>query len=166
MASAPSQACPDCDCSDSPLSIVANLLSVLTFALGVTASFAAFTAVTRGAAKEMEDTRDVLRMTRQQIAQARQFLNALENRADPDLGMMRGLVGDSLQGFVAAEEEMATLLHDFRLARKGPSHGPVGLSFSSRMKWWYREKDLAAGMAKLREFQQHFAAAQLIFLER
>ena len=166
MATAPPQACPDCDCGDSPLSVVANVLSIFTFALGVIAYFAAFTAVTRGAAKEMEDTRDVLRMTRQQIAQARQFLNTLENRADPDLSTMRSLVGDSLQGFVIAEEEMASLLHDFKLGGKGPSQGMAGLSWSSRLRWWYREKDLAAGMAKLREFQQHFAAVQLIFLER
>lgn len=75
---------------------MANVLSILTFVLGVTAYFTAFAAVTRGAAKRMEHTRDVLAMTQQQIAQSRELLEVLQNRADPDLDMMRGLVGDSV----------------------------------------------------------------------
>ena len=166
MATKPPQACPDCDCSDSPLSVVANTLGILTFALGVTAYFAAFTAMTRGAAKEIEETWNVLRMTQEQIEQAKQFFNALADRSDPDINAMKGLVGDSLDGFKAAKQGMVRLLDDLGLEEKGPNHKVIGLSWSLRLRWWYYEKDVAAGMAKLRESQQHFAAARLIFLER
>lgn len=77
MAANAPQSCPACDCGDSPLSVVANVLSIFTFALGLFAYFAAFTAATRGAAKGMEDMRGVLAMTQQQISQTRNLLKVL-----------------------------------------------------------------------------------------
>lgn len=158
--------CPACDCDDSPLSVVSNILGVLTFALGVFAYIAAFIAVTRGATKDMRDTEDVLKATQRQVEQIKRFLEVLQNRGDPDLDVMKALVGESLQDFVEAQAEMDEFLLGFKVAGDGHRVKLAGESMGSRFRWWYHEKDKEAGMAKLRGYQQHFAAVQLTFLER
>lgn len=67
---------------------------------------------------------------------------------------------------MAAKKDMDNLLGGFNTGKRGARHGATGVSHPSRVKWWYYEKDVGAGMAKLREFEQHFAAVQLIFIER
>lgn len=158
--------CPACDCDDSPLSMVANIFGILTFALGVFAYIAAFFAVTRGATKDMRDTEDVLKATQRQIEQITRFLDVLQNRADPDLQVLKSLLGDSLQDFADVKHEMDGFLLRFNAARDESGVKMVDESLGSRLRWWYYERDKEAGMAKLRGYQQHFAAVQLTFLER
>lgn len=164
MSSTPGQTCPDCDCGDSPLSVLANVLGILTFALGLAASFAAFAAITRGATREMEETWKVCSMAGQQIAQADRFLTTLHYRSDADLKAMEELVRDSLDALKAARKEMESDLREFKMddtERESPR-----LPSSSRLKWWYYERGVRAGVMKLRESQQHFAAVQLMLLQR
>lgn len=161
--------CPACDCDDSPLSVVSNILGILTFALGVFAYIAAFIAVTRSATKDIRDTEDVLKAVRRQIDQIARFMELLQNRSDPDLQVMKALVGESLQDFVEAEAEMGRFVLRFKTGAPAADGGEVMVadkSLASRFLWWYYERDKDAGMAKLRGYQQHFAAVQLTFLER
>ncbi|MBE3047797.1 hypothetical protein IMZ48_35865, partial [Candidatus Bathyarchaeota archaeon] len=92
MATPTHQSCPACDCDDSALSVFANVLGILTFALGVVAYMVAFTAVTRGAANDIQDTSASLGMTSQHLEQTRRFFDDLQNEGDPDLDMMYQLM--------------------------------------------------------------------------
>ena len=201
MAATPPQTCPDCDCDDSLLSNVANILGIVTFVLGLAAYFVAFAAVTRGAARDVEDTRNALLMIQRQIAQADWFLKTLHYRGDSDLEMMKGLITDSLESFRGAEAKMREILAKFEPddeegsgrelpglsfepageegsghelpsmsfeadREEGPGRELPSMSFLSRLKWWYYENNVDASVAKMREFQQQYAAVQLTFLER
>jgi hypothetical protein len=158
--------CPACDCADSPLSIVGNVVGILTFVLGVFAYVAAFIAVTRGAANDMRDTEDVLKATQGQIKQITDILKVLYNRSDPALQDMKSLVDDSLQSLVKAKDDLNEFLLRFKVARDGREDMVADESLWSQFKWWYYERDKEARIAKLRGSQQHFAAVQLTFLER
>ena len=158
--------CPACDCDDSPLSVVANVLGILTFALGLLAAIGAFAAVTRGAKIGLADTQDALKMARQQIDHTHRLMSILRNRGDPDLETIGSMVEDTLRGFLLAKEDMEDLLQQLRVESKGLGVQRRVTSLWGRLKWWYCESEVESSMAKLREFQQYFAAVHLMLLER
>ena len=157
------QGCPTCNCDDSLLSVIANVLGIFTFALGVVAYMVAFTAVTRGAAEGIEDTKAALDRTSDQFEQTRLFFERLQNESVPEVEMLEKLMRDSINGLAGVKLEAGVVLDKFSAEKRGTSRGLV---IPSRLKWWYYEKDVEAAMAKLRELQQHIVAVQQILIER
>ncbi|KAL9614268.1 MAG: hypothetical protein Q9167_001224 [Letrouitia subvulpina] len=69
----PTTACPS-PCSDSALSTTANVLSILTFALGLFASYVALISATRGAPAEIKRLVEDLRTTQHEINRVAEYI--------------------------------------------------------------------------------------------
>ncbi|CAM1509896.1 Fc.00g002310.m01.CDS01 [Cosmosporella sp. VM-42] len=145
-------ACAECD--DSALSVAGNVLGILTFGIAFLGSCLAFLAVTRSAAKEVKSLGETLDQTRKHIEQIDEYFDILDLRSDPDLERMRAIIDPSLQGFQDVVKEL----------QKKQSKFANYNSLLKRSLWWYEEKDIAAGLAKLESHRQHFSAIQLTFL--
>ncbi|KAL8954676.1 MAG: hypothetical protein Q9183_006986, partial [Haloplaca sp. 2 TL-2023] len=70
--SAPLPLCTEA--SDSPLSTTANILSILTFALGLFASYVALISATRGAPEEIKRLVEDLRTTQREINRVAEYI--------------------------------------------------------------------------------------------
>jgi hypothetical protein len=144
------------ECGDSPLSWTGNVVGILTFALGVIISSAAFIAATRGADKEIQYSKEILRETKEHINKIHTQLDTLKYRGGNNLQGMDLLIYDSLESLNVARKDMDGKLADF----KTPT------SVWNRVRWWYDEKEIGVGMAKL-DFQgQLFATVNLTLLLR
>lgn len=65
---------PILSCSDSPLSTTASIISILTFALGLLASYVALQSATRGAPSEIVRLIDDLRSTQHEINRVAEYI--------------------------------------------------------------------------------------------
>ncbi|KAF8856375.1 hypothetical protein BDZ45DRAFT_675605, partial [Acephala macrosclerotiorum] len=144
--------CPEC--RDSPLTWTGNVLGILTFVLGLTISSAAFVAATRGADKEIQYSKGILRETEEQINKIQAQLDTLKYRGGNNLQHMDQLIYDSLESLKNAREAMDRKLTNF----KTPT------SLWNRVLWWYDQKEIGVGMAKLDCQGQLFSTVQLTLL--
>ena len=74
MASPPSPAQTILSCNDSPLSTTASIVGILTFALGLLASYIALQSATRGAPSEIARLIDDLRTTQHEINRVAEYI--------------------------------------------------------------------------------------------
>ena len=74
MDSAPTSAPAVLSCSDSPLSTTASVVGILTFALGLIASYVALQSATRGAPSEISRLIDDLRITQREINRVAEYI--------------------------------------------------------------------------------------------
>ncbi len=74
MASTPIPARTSLSCGDSPLSTTASIVGILTFALGVLASYIALQSATRGAPSEIARLVDDLRTTQHEINRVAEYI--------------------------------------------------------------------------------------------
>jgi hypothetical protein len=144
--------CPKC--GDSPLTWTGNVLGILTFALGLIISSAAFVAATRGADKEIEYSKGILKETEEQIDKISTHMDTLKYRGGNNLQHMDQLIYDSLESLRVAREAMDGKLKQF----KTPTF------IWNRVRWWYDEKEIGVGMAKLDCQRQLVATVQLTLL--
>jgi hypothetical protein len=154
MAATTPTCCPECH--DSALAVAGDVVGFLTFAFGLIISFAAFVAVTRGATKEIQHLRGILKETQDQIEKIHAHIVTLNNRGGGSLEHMDGLAIDSLGSLKKAWAEIDTKLGGFEKST----------STWTRVQWWYHEKEIAVGMAKLENQRQLFATVQLTLLLR
>ena len=74
MSSAPTPAPPVLSCGDSPLSTTASIVGILTFTLGLIASYVALQSATRGAPSEIARLIDDLRTTQREINRVAEYI--------------------------------------------------------------------------------------------
>ena len=74
MASPPTPTPTVLSCGDSPLSITASVVGILTFALGLAASYIALQSATRGAPSEISRLIDDLRTTQREINRVAEYI--------------------------------------------------------------------------------------------
>jgi len=166
------EACPPCD--DSPLSYAGNITGILTFALGLAASFLAFFSIIRDADVEIGSLHQIVAETKAHISAMRKHFETLGLRRDDDLELMQVPIRNSLAGFEEAALEMERHLGEFAAVPtlgSGSGSGSRSSSSSSshwarRVRWWYRGKETAAKMATLESYNHRITAVQLTFLLR
>lgn len=70
--------CPDCDCSDSPLSVTGNILGILTFAVAVYASLLYYYRGFRASKLEQSDMFYKVLLAKEELAKIRSEIQDLE----------------------------------------------------------------------------------------
>lgn len=148
-------ACPEG--GDSPLSWAGNLAGLLTFALGVFVTFTAILAATRDAEKEIEAKNGLLTQTSAHVDRIRKSVQGLLNDADEDYHSLKLVIDLALDAYDNAVKDMKGYME---------AHFQKPKYRQTRIKWWYMEKETAAGFANLQSCSQHLIAAQLTFVQR
>lgn len=161
MATEVPKCCPEC--SDSPLSYTGNIVGILTFVLGLLISFAAFLAATRGADEERRRSREVVQRTKNQIMGIRDHIEDLKYQAGSNLEGMDNLIDDCLKSFDEAWRDINGKLNESKPIGTFKT-GRSPMSVWDRIRWWYHEKEIIGGLARLESQRQFFATVQLAFL--
>jgi hypothetical protein len=86
-------------CGDSPLSATASIVGILTFALGLLASYIALQSATRGAPSEIARLVDDLRTTQREINRVAEYI--FDNAHIASLGITPRVVYDSSRQYVS-----------------------------------------------------------------
>ncbi|KAF2122222.1 hypothetical protein BDV96DRAFT_682204 [Lophiotrema nucula] len=135
---------------DSPLSTTANVLGILTFALGLISFCAAFFAITHDAHREITDYQYSMREKKGHIDEIYKYFEELDIAADSELesSSVKTLIGRSVQDL---ERRRLAMERDLTQVR-------------GRLQWWYRRKDMGISMARIETQLQHLGAIQLTFL--
>ncbi|KAK4159736.1 hypothetical protein QBC43DRAFT_123641 [Cladorrhinum sp. PSN259] len=148
-------ACPEG--GDSPLSWAGNLAGLLTFALGVFFTFATLLAATSNAEKEIEAKNKQLEQTCSHLDRLYESIHDLEKVADQDYDDLRNVIKPAVDAYRDAAIFLSGYMSfHFREPTYRRTH----------IKWWYMEKETAAGFANLQSCSQHLTAAQLTFVQR
>ena len=153
--------CPES--GDSPLSWAGNLSGLLTFALGIFVTCTALLAATRNAGNEIKSRNTSLKRTKLHISRIRASLNNLTIRADEEFDDLAQVIRPALDAYDFATTEMEEYMERFEAKEVGRSG--IGLRWIY-IKWWYQEKETAAGFSKLESCSRHLTAAQLTFVQR
>jgi hypothetical protein len=147
--------CPDG--GDSPLSWAGNLAGLLTFALGILVTLTALLAATRNAEKEIEAKRTLLKQTSLHVNRIDKSMKNLLIDADPDYGDLQPIIDSAIEAYGSAVKEMHDYMEDHFQNSK-----PIWI----HIKWWFMEKEIAAGFANLQSCSEHLTAAQLTLVQR
>jgi uncharacterized NAD(P)/FAD-binding protein YdhS len=148
-------ACPEG--GDSPLSWAGNLAGLLTFALGVFVTFTALLAATRNAEKEIEAKNKLLAQTSAHIERLKESITDLKKVADRDYDDLSLVIDPAVDAYRDAVKDLEQYMkHHFEKHKYRRTH----------IKWWYMEKETAAGFANLQSCSEHLTAAQLTFVQR
>ncbi|KAI1090103.1 hypothetical protein F5B19DRAFT_464659 [Rostrohypoxylon terebratum] len=152
-----SSLCPQCpDCSDSPLSTTANILGILTFMVSLIIPSIVFATVIRDVDKELNYLIHSLEEIGHEIKYTRDYYHQFAVEADADLEAMQSIIKANL-------EELSST--QIRLYKRLQGEQKTIGNLSTRIKWWYKEKDAtAAEMFQLQSRKHHFTTLQIIFL--
>lgn len=152
MSSRPIGVCAEC--GDSDLSVVSNILGILTFGVAFLASCLGFIVIACGASEEISRISDILKQTKEHIDRVEDYRTTLMLRADPSLKSLDKSFDDSIMAFRELRDDMEKELGGYN----------KGALLVRHFRWWYREKEVAAGMARLESCKQHLSAIQLTAL--
>jgi hypothetical protein len=144
------QVCPPC--GDSPLSVTGNVVGILTFALAMAASIIAFTSVTRNAPKDIKESREVLNAALEHMDSIKVYETLVNNRnQDPQIKSL----SNSYDVFKGAYNKVDEKLCKFESDKS---------SIWKRFAWWFQERDMNAGIAKVRSQMHEYTAVLLSYL--
>lgn len=145
---------------DSPLSTTANIIGILTFALGTLSFCIAFYAATADAPWEIKSYQDYIIQRRVHINEITQFFQDRDIEADHELenSSLGRLVSESLG--LAETRRRALEKHVYEIY----GGGAVGLS--TRLRWWMERRDMSMAMAGVDMQIHHLTALQISFLLR
>ncbi|KAI9052263.1 hypothetical protein LZ554_003620 [Drepanopeziza brunnea f. sp. 'monogermtubi'] len=155
------------DCIDTPLTITANVISLLTFVLGILASYLTFYTLTRSALGEIEALKLDVDSTRVQL---HSVLECCSNEAC--LGPVRihdphGTLGKSVE---ALENMLESLSRD--LERLQQEHEAKGVCWWGReevwkrLRWVRKREQLSGRMARIRALKMEVYVGQMSLLLR
>jgi hypothetical protein len=138
------------DQPDSPLSTTANVLGILTFALGLLSFCAAFFAITHDAHREMQESKYSIKERKAHIQVLQQYFRELDTVADSEL----------------EQSSMGKLVHTslINLARQTRAVEQEINGTRGRWQWWYHRKDVVTAISRIDSQLQHVRSFQLTFL--
>ncbi|KAH8906838.1 hypothetical protein BR93DRAFT_978361, partial [Coniochaeta sp. PMI_546] len=148
-------ACPEG--GDSPLSWAGNIVGLLTFTLGVFATFTAILAATGNAEQEIEANKKLIKQTRSHLNRINDSVNGLLKDADRDYGSLKLVIDGAVDAYDKAVNDTDKYMKE---NFPNPKH------CWTHVKWWYMEKETAARFANLQSCSEHLTAAQLTFVQR
>jgi hypothetical protein len=135
-------------CTDSPLSYTGNIVGILTFVLGLSASILAIYALTRGALDEIDRFSQELESTRIQILPILRYCESEKGQGNADFADYQASLEQTLKILVATLTDLSTGLAG--LKRFNPqSRNPFSLQVRRRAAWVYKRQHFVDGMAKI-----------------
>ncbi|RYP50097.1 hypothetical protein DL768_004301 [Monosporascus sp. mg162] len=145
--------CPEC--SDSPLSTTGNITGILTFAYALLASCLVFLAVIRTAESEIQQLHTSVRQTSRHIETLYSYFNGLDLVADQDLAAIQDPIKVALEDWRRTNQHLTAQVEELNNIPSGIRRWLV---------WWYRHKDILAGVAELRSEKDDLSALLLMYM--
>jgi hypothetical protein len=152
-------------CSDSALSTTGNIVGILTFALGLVASYAVYSALTWGALDEIGSfSRDLDRIKNQVIPFLR-FCEIENQTSNPDFQAYEQGLEQSLRSLLAS---IAALLRDLRTfdRLRTKSSNPFDFQARRRFVWMYKRQKFMEEMARISSHRAEMLGVQMGLLLR
>lgn len=147
------------ECDDSPLSTVANVIGILTFALAVGASSLAFITVFLDAGDEINYYKDILSKIKTQVENLEQYFLSLKTEANPDFMPYECAMKTSSGDLLEAHDKISNNLTK-------ASHNISSYRILGRLQWWRSEKEIRLEVGRLESQKTQFTTMLLIFLSR
>lgn len=155
-----------CDCGgDSALSTTGNIFGILTFALGLVASYVAYSALTRGALDEIDNFSHDLDRIKTQIIPFLQFCENEDRNANSDFKVYDQSLQQPLRSLLESIECLLKDLQDLhRLNTK--SSNPFDFQARRRFVWVYKRQNFIEQMARVSSYRAEILGAQISLLLR
>jgi hypothetical protein len=154
-------------CSDSPLSITGNLISVLTFGLGIAASYLAFYTLTRDALSEIETFKRDLDIARTPLRSIFECCATESCLAPTQTNNREGALEKSISALEMTLESLYDELDGLQKKHQNTGNGWwTRTELGKRLRWVYKRKQIVQRMTRIVAEKMEVHVSQMSLLLR
>ena len=152
-------------CSDSPLSITSNLISILTFVLGIVASYLTFYTISRDALSEIETFKCDLDIARKQLLPILECCASEACLAPTQTYDREGALEKSLSALEMTLESLYQELDGLQKEHRNTGNGWwTRTELGKRLRWVYKRKQIVQRMKRIssQKMEVHISEMSLL----